>query len=143
MKLLTQLSATIKQKIKNWLLSDELGDIQKLKGQYEHIIEMYKHSEARLVEAHKEHMKSRDIIVDCHKYMNSICDVGTDVGLYNDHSWAVVCIHGKVDYVRFIDMRQEDVMTIVKFLKSFEYSNRITDSPLGYKHLIEDMIIKF
>ena len=144
MKLLTQLSTTIKQKIKNWLLSDELGDIQKLKGQYEHIIEMYKHSEARLVEAHKEHMKSRDIIVDCHKYMNSICDVGTDIGFYSDdHSWAVICIHGKVDYVKFVDMSHKDVMSIAKFLKNFEYSNRVTDSPLNYKAMLEDTIIKF
>jgi hypothetical protein len=75
--------------------------------------------------------------------MNSICDVGTDIGLYSDdHSWAVICIHGKVDYVRFIDMRREDVMTITKFLKNFEYSNRVTDSPLNYKVMLEDMIIK-
>lgn len=132
----------LKNRIKNWLLADELKDIQELKNQYEHIIKIYDHSEALLTEARKEHMKSRDIIVDCHKYMNSICDVGTDIGLYNDHSWAVICIHGKIDYVRFIDMRREDVMTITKFLKNFEYSNRVTDSPLNYKVMLEDMIIK-
>lgn len=133
----------IKQKIKNWLFADELKNIQELQDKYEHVITMYEHSENLLWEARNEHVKSRDIVVDCHKYMNSICDVGTDVGLYNDHSWAVICIHGKVDYVRFIDMRHEDVMSIAKFLKTFEYSNRITDSPLGYKHYLEDMIIKF
>jgi hypothetical protein len=132
-----------KQKIKNWLFADELKDIQELQTQYEHIMKIYNHSEALLTEARREHMKSRDIVVDCHKYMNSICDVGTDIGLYNDHSWAVICIHGKIDYVRFIDMRHEDVMSIAKFLKTFEYSNRITDSPLGYKRYLEDMIIKF
>jgi hypothetical protein len=140
--LIKKINATIKEKIKNWLFADELKDIQELKNQYEHIIKIYDHSEALLTEAHKEHMKSRDIIVDCHKYMNSICDVGTDIGLYNDHSWAVICIHGKIDYVRFIDMRREDVMTITKFLKNFEYSNRVTDSPLNYKVMLEDMIIK-
>ena len=141
--LIKKLYVAIKEKIKNWLLADELKDIQELKNQYEHIIKIYDHSEALLTEARKEHMKSRDIIVDCHKYMNSICDVGTDIGLYSDdHSWAVICIHGKVDYVRFIDMRREDVMTITKFLKNFEYSNRVTDSPLNYKVMLEDMIIK-
>lgn len=139
-----KLSARIKRKIKNWLLSDELKDIEQLKTQYEHIIKIYDHSEALLTEARKEHMKSRDIVVDCQKMMNSICDVGTDVGFYSDdHSWAVICVHGKVDYVRFIDMRREDVMSIVKFLKNFEYANRITDSPLGYKAMFEDMIKKF
>jgi hypothetical protein len=140
--LIKKINATIKEKIKNWLFADELKDIQELKNQYEHIIKKYEYSESLLTEARKEHMKSRDIIVDCHKYMNSICDVGTDIGLYNDHSWAVICIHGKIDYVRFIDMRREDVMTITKFLKNFEYSNRVTDSPLNYKVMLEDMIIK-
>jgi hypothetical protein len=133
----------IKQKIKDWLFADELRDIQQLTEKYEYMIKTYERSECLLNEARREHEKSRDIVVDCHKMMNSICDVGTDIGLYNDHSWAVICIHGKVDYVRFIDMRREDVMSIVKFLKNFEYSNRVTDSPLGYKDMLEDMIIKF
>ena len=132
----------LKNKIKNWLLADELEDIQQLKNKYEHMIKMYENSECLLTEARKEHMKSRDIVIDCQKLMNSICDVGTDFGLYNDHSWAVICIHGKVDYVRFIDMRREDVMSITKFLKNFEYSNRVTDSPLGYKAIFDDMIMK-
>lgn len=141
--LIKKINATIKEKIKNWLLADELKDIQELKNQYEHIIKIYDHSEALLTEARKEHMKSRDIIVDCQKFMNSICDVGTDIGFTSDdHSWAVICIHGKIDYVRFIDMRREDVMSITKFLKNFEYSNRVTDSPLGYKKMFDDMIIK-
>ena len=72
------------------------------------------------------------------------CDIGTDVGFRNvDHSWAVICIHGNVDYVRFVDMSHSDVMTIARFLKTFEYSNRVTDSPLGNKKIFEDMIIRF
>ena len=138
-----QLSVKIKQKIKDWLFAEELKDIQQIKKEYEYVIKTYKRSKDLLTEAYNEHIKSREIIVDCQKLMNSICDVGTDIGLYHDHSWAVICIHGKVDYVRFIDMRQEDVRTIVKFLKNFEYSNRITDSPLGHKQFLEDMIIKF
>jgi hypothetical protein len=141
--LIQKLSVRVKQKIKDWLFADELKDIQQIKKEYKYVIETYKRSKNLLTEAYNEHMKSRDIIVDCQKFMNSICDVGTDIGFYNDHSWAVICVHGKVDYVKFVDMRREDVMSIVKFLKDFEYSNRVTDSPLGYKPMLEDMIIKF
>ncbi len=138
-----QLFMKIKQKIKNWLFVDELRDIQQLKEKYEHMIKAYEHSERLLTEARREHMKAREITVECQKFMNSICDVGTDVGLYNDHSWAVVCIHGKADYVKFVDMSREDIMTVARFLKQFEYSNRVTDSPIGYKQFFEDMIVKF
>lgn len=133
----------IKQKIKDWLFAEELKDIQQIKKEYEYVIKTYKRSKDLLTEAYNEHMKSREIIVDCQKFMNSICDVGTDVGLYNDHSWAVICIHGKADYVKFVDMSREDIMTVARFLKQFEYSNRVTDSPIGYKQFFEDMIVKF
>ena len=145
-----QLSVKIKQKIKDWLFAEELKDIQQSKNDYENakneyinLKDGYERSKNLLNEAYIEYKKSKDIVVDCQKMMNSICDVGTDIGFYNDHSWAVICIHGKVDYVKFIDMRQEDVRSIVGFLKNFEYSNRITDSPLYRKQFLEDMIIKF
>jgi len=75
--------------------------------------------------------------------MNSVCDIGTDIGFYsNDHSWAVICIHGKIDYVKFVPMKQSDIREISRFLKRFEWSNRVTDSPFGFKEMIENRIIK-
>ena len=155
--LIKKVCVAIKEKIKNWLLADELKefdnlikqyqdtvmDVNFIKKEYEDMIKSHKNTMALLNEAQNEHLKSRDIVVNCQKFMNSICDVGTDIGFTSDdHSWAVICIHGKIDYVRFIDMRREDVMSITKFLKNFEYSNRVTDSPLGYKAIFDDMIIK-
>ena len=147
----------LKEKLKNWLLKEKLNEIEKIKDrlqatevQIEEIKATYDECLKRIDQAHKTlcgaidmHDKSRTLIEDCRKFMNSICDVGTDVGIRSvDHSWAVICVHGKMDYVKFVDMSQRDIMEISKFLKRFEYSNRVTDSPL-FKKSIEDMIVKW
>ena len=147
----------LKEKIKNWLLKEELNEIEKIKDKLQATeIEVKEIKETcdeclqRIDQAHKmlleeinKHHKSYVLLEDCRKFMNSICDVGTDVGFKSDdHSWVVICVHGKMDYVKFVDMKQRDIMEITSFLKRFEYSNRVTDSPL-YKKVIEDMIVKW
>ena len=131
----------LKDKLKNWLFKEELNDIQETKAKYDALLESVEQAQAMTQEARFMHNKSTELLTECHKFMNSICDVGTDIGFRsNDHSWAVICIHGQKDYVKFVDMHQSDIRSIANFLKKFEYSNRVTDSPLS-KDAIEDMII--
>lgn len=131
----------LKEKIKNWLFKEELNDIKEIKKNYDELLKSVERARALTDEAQAMHDKSHALLSDCHKFMNSICDVGTDVGFRsNDHSWAVICVHGKMDYVKFVDMHQSDIRSIVSFLKKFEYSNRVTDSPLS-NDAIKDMII--
>jgi hypothetical protein len=153
----------LKEKFKNWLFKEEINDIKKTIGLYEDIKDQcteikeqcedvfgkFDIATEKVCNAEAIHKKSQQLISesqallsDCHKFMNSICDVGTDIGFRsNDHSWAVICIHGKMDYVKFVDMGQKDIQSIANFLKNFEYSNRVTDSPLN-KRWIEDMILR-
>lgn len=131
----------LKDKLKNWLFKEELNDIQETKAKYDELLKSVEQANAMTKEARAMHNESRALLTDCRKLMNSICDVGTDVGFKSgDHSWAVICVHGKMDYVKFVDMHQSDIRTIVSFLKKFEYSNRVTDSPLS-NGAIQDMII--
>lgn len=131
----------LKDKLKNWLFKEELNDIQETKKKYDELLKSVERAQAITNEARAMHENSHTLLSDCHKFMNSICDVGTDVGFRsNDHSWAVICVHGKMDYVKFVDMHQSDIRSIANFLKKFEYSNRVTDSPLC-NAAIEDMII--
>lgn len=63
--------------------------------------------------------------------MNSMIDVGTDIGFYSDdHSWAVVCIKGHPEYVKFIPLSHRDAHEVLEFLKHFKYSDRVIDSLL-------------
>lgn len=146
----------LKEKLKNWLFKEELNEIENINDRLQVtekellvIAETCDECLRRVTQAHKTlceeidaHHKSHALLEDCRKFMNGICDIGTDVGFKSDdHSWAVICVHGKMDYVKFVDMNHRDVMEIASFLKQFEYSNRATDSPL-YKKIIEDMIVK-
>ena len=134
----------LKEKIKNWLFKAELNDIKVIKENYmKHILSLER-SKSLYDEARDQHRKSRDLLDDCRKLMNSVCDVGTDIGFKSsDHSWAVICIHGKMDYVKFVDMSQRDIRPIADFLKNFEHSNRVIDSPLYYRDAFEDMILRW
>lgn len=134
----------LKDKLKKWLFQKELCDIQETKDKYDKLMQSVERANATLNKAREMHDRSQGLLSDCHKLMSSICDVGTDVG-YNsaDHSWAVICVHGKKDYVKFVDMRQSDIRTIVSFLKNFEYSNRVIDSPLVHRDYIENEIIRW
>ena len=70
---------------------------------------------------------------------NEITDVAVDVGFTNkEHSWAVVCIAGKPEYVKFIPLSGADARTVIDFLKHLHYSKRIVDSPLGFRHMLDD-----
>ena len=132
----------LKEKLKNWLFKEELNDIKETKSIYQELLNSIDRAYSALRKAQDAHDKSHALLVDCHKFMNSVCDVGTDIGHYgNEHSWAVICIHGKRDFVKFVDMRQCDIREIASFLKRFERSNRVTDSPL-HPEMFEDMIVK-
>ena len=133
----------LKEKFKNWLFKEELNDIKETKEKYNDLLWSVDRAYKNLKESQEMYDKAYNLLTDCHKFMNSICDVGTDIGYkVDDHSWAVICVHGNIDYVKFVDMHQSDILTIVSFLKNFKYSNRVTDSPL-HKGYIEDMIKKW
>ena len=145
----------LKERLKQWLFKEDLKEIKDklkeieakidpLQSTYEGCLQQMNHCYFKLREATDLHNKSHVLLEDCRKFMNSICDVGTDIGFKDsDHSWAVICIHGKMDYVKFVDMSQRDIRSIADFLKNFEYSSRIIDSPLYYRKAFEDLIIKW
>jgi len=140
----------LKNKIRNWLFKDEIEKINKTISttneillKIDKITEYVDKSSQKYNNAILLSKKQEELLDECRKTMNSICDIGTDIGFHSDdHSWAVVCIHGKIDYVKFVPMTKKDTMEISRFLKRFEYSNMMIDSPFGYREMIEDMILK-
>lgn len=141
----------IKVYLRNWLLKEELNKLTELENKYRETVDL-QHQTYRLCEdAHRISAESitrcnvaTNELEDCKKLMNSICDVGVDVGFHSDdHSWAVICAHGKIDYLKFIPLTGKDVREIAQFLKHFEYSNRAIDSPFAYKDMIDNYILKY
>ena len=58
-----------------------------------------------------------------------ITNVGVDVDYYGKNSWAVICIDGHPEYVKFVDLKESEARDIENFLRRFERSNIVIDSP--------------
>lgn len=139
----------IKDKLKKWLLADELLRIKELEGTHKELENSVSKAIDLLDKAYGNYAKAEDVAEntailadDCRKLMNNICDVGVDVARDEYHSWAVVCIHGKMDFMKFVPLNHSDIREVAQFLKRFEYSKRVVDSPLAYSDMIEDLIAR-
>lgn len=65
-----------------------------------------------------------------HNTVENVVHIGTDVHRENTgHSWAVVCIEGKMNIVKFIDLHRRDARDILDFLKHFEAGRHCVDYP--------------
>lgn len=124
-----KLKDKIRDKLRYWLLEDDLFQVEAAKKSYNDAAITYKNS-------HK-------LVDDCHKMMNSMVDVGTDVGFCSDdHSWAVVCIKGHPEYVKFIPLSHRDAHDVLEFLKHFRYSDRVIDSPFAFRDMVDHCIME-
>lgn len=76
--------------------------------------------------------------------LQSVISLGVDIkpNMYTkDRSWAVVCIEGKYNIVKLIDMQGQDYRYILDFLKQFECSRKVIDAPC--KQMFEDSFVFF
>lgn len=137
-----KLSSKIRDKLKNWLLKDELKELEDAKAQYKCLHNEYTYVNATLGMAQDKYANAYKLVDDCHKMMNSMIDVGADLGFYSDdHSWAVVCIKGHPEYVKFIPLSHQNARDVLEFLKRFRYSDRVVDSPLAFKNMVDHCIM--
>ena len=123
-----RLKDKIRDKLRTWLFENELKDLQK--------------STIQMQMARKQYSDAYRLVNDCHQLMNSMTDVGTDIHLHSDHSWAVVCIKGRPEYVKFIPLSHKDAYAVLDFLKRFRYSNRVIDSPFAFKDMVDHCIME-
>ncbi|MCY9273458.1 hypothetical protein MOF24_17385 [Bacillus inaquosorum] len=59
-------------------------------------------------------------------------NISADINHYENHSWAVISIQGKPEYVKFVNLSNQDMRSVHSFLKQFERTNRTIDSPLKF-----------
>lgn len=123
-----ELKDKIRDKLRAWLFETELKDLQK--------------STIQMQMARNQYTDAYRLANDCHKMMNSMIDIGTDVGFYSDHSWAVVCIKGHPEYVSFMPLSHRDAHEVLELLKRFRYSNRVIDSPFAFRDMVDHCIME-
>lgn len=138
-----KLKDKIRDKLRYWLLADDLFQVEAAKKSYNDAVGKCEYANMRLSDATVIYKNSHKLVDDCHKMMNSMIDVGTDVGFCSDdHSWAVVCIKGHPEYVSFIPLSHRDTHDVIEFLKHFKYSNRVIDSPFAFRDMVDHYIME-
>jgi len=77
-----------------------------------------------------------------HNTVENVVHIGTDVCKPDQgHSWAVVCIEGKMNIVKFVDLNRQDARGILEYLKHFEAGRHCIDTP--YKEMFMEGLFKF
>ena len=79
-----------------------------------------------------------------HNTMENVVHIGTDVRENHnnrEHSWAVICVEGKINIVKFLDLNRNDSRYVLDFLKQFEAGRHCIDSPR--KELFYEEMFKF
>ena len=138
-----KLKDKIRDKLRHWLLEDDLFQVEAAKKSYNDAVRKCVCANIQLSDATVTYKNSYKLVDDCHKMMNSMVDVGTDVGFCSDdHSWAVVCIKGRPEYVSFIPLSHRDAHEVLEFLKRFRYSNRVIDSPFAFRDMVDHCIME-
>lgn len=123
-----KLKDKIRDKLRAWLFETELKDLQK--------------STVQMQMARNQYSDAYRLANDCHQLMNSMMDVGTDIHLHSEHSWAVVCIKGHPEYVSFMPLSHRDAHEVLELLKRFRYSDRVIDSPFAFRDMVDHCIME-
>ena len=124
----------LKEKIRKWLLEILQPDIDALKNEINESNTELRFAKNNCNEATRQCQISIQQNKEMKKMYNQLTDVAVDVGFHDsEHSWAVVCIAGRPEYVKFIPLSRADARTVMNFLRQFQYSQLIVDSPLRFK----------
>ena len=84
----------------------------------------------------------QDSVNILHNTVENVVHIGTDVCQEGaGHSWAVVCVEGKINIVKFVDLNRKDTREIFDFLKHFEGGRHCIDIP--YKEMFMKEFFKF
>lgn len=138
-----KLKDKIRDNLRHWLLEDDLFQVEAAKKSYNDAVRKCEYANVQLSDAAVTYKNSHKLVDDCHKMINSMIDIGTDIGFYSDdHSWAVVCIKGRPEYVKFIPLSHRDAHAVLDFLKRFRYSDRVIDSPFAFKDMVDHCIME-
>lgn len=126
----------LKDKIKEWLFKEEIQRINKMEQSLTSEENRMRCAAIQLNNAEKE-------IEECRKLLTQFVDIGVDVGFHTEeHSWAVVCIAGHPEYVKFLPLTHRDARGVLDFLKQFQYSRQVIDSPIAFKSMLKDRFLE-
>jgi len=113
---------SLMESLKNWLFKSELESLNELlKQQWKHSnqIDCLYEDRRQMYAAINSYESARDMVARC-------LDIGVDIGI-KDSSWAVVCLKGKSETVRFMRLNPDSAREMRDFLRHFKASNLTVD----------------
>lgn len=141
----------LKQKLRSWLEIDICENTLELLNKttnknfdkvlysikaVDHKLEVY----SKNIDSEISHFQ--ESVNTLHTTIENIVHIGTDVRFNErEHSWAVVCIEGKINIVKFIELDKNNAKDMLHILKQFEGGRHCIDTP--YSNMFYDGIFKF
>lgn len=122
----------MKSKITNWL-KKTLG-ITKIEEENKYLrtqVEFLQETHIKDL----ERISSLNNTIDKHNVqignLLSLVEIGVDVNIERKRGrgWAVICLNGKSDYVKFVDLAEKDIRGIRDFISSYEGTKKTIDAP--------------
>jgi len=109
-----------------------LQEINRLDGDIEQQDNRNDNISVSLQQTNNAVRNNREDIDILHSTIRNVVSVGADIVPYvrdSNRSWAVICIEGKYNTVKFVDLYGQDYKDITQYLKRFEGSRMVTDAP--------------
>lgn len=68
---------------------------------------------------------------DVYKTVESVVSLGADIqpNSHHDRSWAVICVEGKMNIVKFLPLDHRDARDMLQYLRRFKTSKSVIDTP--------------
>lgn len=117
--------------MKEWIRNKLRGflGIEKVEDNIEILVDLSNERHQRLNARMKDVEETNlDVINTSNALLNQF-NLSVDHYPHENHSWAVISIQGKPEYVKFIDLSRRDALDIHSFIKRYERTNRTIDSP--------------
>ncbi|MBQ2883830.1 MAG: hypothetical protein IJE43_08680, partial [Alphaproteobacteria bacterium] len=138
-----KLKERLRNKLKKWLFADEIQKINHIERTIDDSVHRFRMASVQLGDAENQLHNAEKEVEECRKLLTQLVDIGVDVGFHSeDHSWAVICIAGKQEYVKFLPLETRDARDVLRFLKQFEYSRQVIDSPIAFKSMLKNRFLE-
>ena len=134
-----KIKVKIREKLKLYL---DISDLKQELTDYKNKNDKNIFNHERNLEWCSEQISQFDSKVEAiHNTVKNVVHIGTDVRCNDYHSWAVVCIEGKINIVKFVPLNGKDARYILDFLKQFEAGRHCIDTPC--KEMFYENLWKF
>ena len=69
----------------------------------------------------------------------TLVNIGVDVNMVKSPSWAIICLRGNPDTVKYFEFDRNEVKDIADFMRRYSRANQIMDAAPSVRWFIDDV----